>query len=146
LGILLLQSLSGSQPRWRSRNLHHPGAKLVSGELGDLDVAENGPDQRAVAIACVGAGLPIVVEEGKIFVHGVADSDRAMLAVGAVGALDHGFAGRLLCLPEGQHGLAISIGDIVSNANFPNFIGLLADVVSGDPRAGLSITEAAVAQ
>src|SRR5262249_59512125 len=107
--------------------------------LRDLDLAESGPDQRAVPVAGIGAGLPTVVEKGEIFVHGIAHGDGAMLAVGAVRALDHRLPCRLLCLPKVEHRNAVSIRVVVGGADPGDLIGLLADVVAGDPGAGLTL-------
>src|SRR5215831_9940197 len=69
-----------------------------------------------------------------------------MLAVGAVRALDHRLPCRLLCLPKVEHRNAVSIRVVVGGADPGDLIGLLADVVAGDPGAGLTITEPAIAE
>src|SRR5262249_41446438 len=145
-GVLLLQSLAGPQPCRRPSHLRHPPAELIGGKLDDLDVAEGGADQCAVAIASVGAGLPVAVQEAEGLGHGIAPRGGAMLAVGAVRALDHCLPCRLLCLPKVERRNAVSIRVVVGGADPGDLIGLLADVVAGDPGAGLTITEPAIAE
>src|SRR5262249_11252273 len=146
LGVLLLQSLSGSQPRRCASHLRHPLAELVGCELGNLDVAERGADEGAIAVASIGARLPIVVEKVDVFVHRIADGDRPMLAMGARRWLKHRLGGGLGGLPEVEHHDAVGVGVVVGGTDPGDLISLLADVMPHDPCARLPVAEAAVAE
>src|SRR5262249_54848234 len=144
--ILLFQPLARAQPRRCLGHVGHPLAQPISRELGHLDVAEHGTDERAIAVASISAGLLVMVEIVDVCVHRIGHDNRAMLAVGAVRALHHGLARLLLRLPEVEDGNAVSIGYVVGGTDALDLVLLFANVVPSNPCAGLPITEPAIAE